>query len=193
MVAFWHGVVTTANPWKGWGRGSVSKPTGYDTTIYHVNCHGRNFGRYRTGVAGAYRMNRTLLSVAIGAALALSALATYSYIGRNGSTPAFRTAAGSIVPGSIAEMRRVRLGGIDQSIVIRGRDPHAPILVWLHGGPGLDATGMWRHFNAVLEDHFLVIYWTQRGTGRSYSADISARIRCGSANSFRTLMSWSLT
>ena len=118
-------------------------------------------------------MKRTLQGVAMGVALLLSALATYLYIGRNGSTPAFRTAAGSIVPGSVAEMRRVHLGGIDQSIVIRGRNAKAPILIWLHGGPGLDATGMWRHFNATLEDHFLVVYWTQRGTGRSYSADIA--------------------
>lgn len=102
----------------------------------------------------------------------LSTLATYLYMGRNGSTPAFHTASGSIVPGSVAEMRRVRLGGVDQSFVIRGRNANAPILIWLHGGPGLDATGMWRHFNAALEDYFVVVYWTQRGTGRSYAADI---------------------
>ena len=118
-------------------------------------------------------MRKTLPGVAFGVALLLSALTTYLYISRNGSTPAFRTAVGSIVPGSVAEMRRVRLGGVDQSIVIRGRNANAPILIWLHGGPGLDATGMWRHFNATLEDHFLVVYWTQRGAGRSYAADIS--------------------
>lgn len=118
-------------------------------------------------------MRKALLRGAIGAALLLSILASYLYVSRNGTTPPFRTAAGSIVSGSVAEMRRVRLGSVDQSIVIRGRDANAPILIWLHGGPGLDATGMWRHFNAALEDHFLVVYWTQRGTGRSYSADIS--------------------
>ncbi len=64
------------------------------------------------------------------------------------------------------------LGGVEQSIVIRGRDANAPILIWLHGGPGLDETGMWRHFNATLENHFVVVYWTQRGTGRSYAAAI---------------------
>lgn len=122
---------------------------------------------------GQTRTRKTLKSVTIAAALLLSVLATYFYLGRNGSTPAFRTAAGMIVRGSVAEMRRVHLGGADQSIVIRGRNANAPILIWLHGGPGLDATGMWRHFNAALEDHFLVVYWTQRGTGRSYAAKIS--------------------
>lgn len=118
--------------------------------------------------------------LALGLAVLVCASSLYLFIGRYGSTPAFRTASGAVVPGSVAEMRRIRLGGLDQSIVIRGRDVRAPILIWLHGGPGLDATGMLRHFNAVLESHFLVVYWTQRGTGRSYAADIppaSMRIR----------------
>lgn len=36
----------------------------------------------------------------------------------------------------------------------------------------MDATGMWRYHNAALEDHFVVVYWTQRGTGRSYTSNI---------------------
>ncbi len=100
-------------------------------------------------------------------------LAGSLYLGRWGSTPAFRDAAGEVVPGSVAEMQRVRLGGIEQSITLRGKDDTAPILIWLHGGPGMDATGMWRRNNAALEDEFVVVYWTQRGTGRSWSKDIS--------------------
>ena len=53
-------------------------------------------------------------------------------------------------------------------------NPDGLPLVWLHGGPGMDETGMWRRNNAALEDHFLVIYWTQRGTGRSYDSAIPA-------------------
>jgi proline iminopeptidase len=102
----------------------------------------------------------------------LAALAGWAYIGRYGRTPPFRDAAGRIVAGSIAEMQRVTLGGVEQSILIRGRDPRAPILIWLHGGPGSDETGLWRRHNAVLEDHFIVVYWTQRGSGRSWHADI---------------------
>ncbi len=107
-------------------------------------------------------------------------LAVWLYMGRLGSTPAFRDVDGAVVKGSIAEMQRIRLGGVDQSIVIRGRDSSAPILIWLHGGPGQDETGMWRHYNAALEDHFLVVYWTQRGTGRSFDDNISpASMRLG--------------
>jgi proline iminopeptidase len=106
--------------------------------------------------------------------IALSVIAAYLYLGRYGSTPPFRDMSGSVVKGSVAEMQRLKLGGVEQSITIRGRNANAPILIWLHGGPGTDETGMWRKYNNVLEDHFLVVYWTQRGTGRSYSSNIPA-------------------
>jgi pimeloyl-ACP methyl ester carboxylesterase len=106
------------------------------------------------------------------ALIAILAIAAYLYAGRLGSTPPFRDSAGIVVPGSVATMERMNLGGVEQSVTIRGRNAKAPILIWLHGGPGMDATGMWRFHNATLEDHFVVVYWTQRGTGRSYSSDI---------------------
>jgi proline iminopeptidase len=99
--------------------------------------------------------------------------AAYLYVTRWGSTPDFRDEAGRPLPGSVAEMQRVGLGGVQQSITIRGEDATAPILIWLHGGPGMDATGMWRRNNAALEEKFVVVYWTQRGTGRSYSDGIA--------------------
>jgi proline iminopeptidase len=109
------------------------------------------------------------------AAVVILAFAAYLYAGRFGSTPPFRDGAGIIVPGSVAKMERITLGGVEQSVTIRGRNSKAPILIWLHGGPGMDATGMWRYHNVALEDHFLVVYWTQRGTGRSYSSDIPVK------------------
>jgi proline iminopeptidase len=99
-------------------------------------------------------------------------LGAYLYQGRYGSTPAFRDSSGSVVPDSVATMERMTLGGIEQSVTIRGRNIKAPILILLNGGPGMDAIGMWRNHNAALEDHFVVVHWTQRGSGRSYSSDI---------------------
>jgi proline iminopeptidase len=97
-----------------------------------------------------------------------AAIGTWQYLSRWGSTPPFRDASGTVVAGSVAQMQRIKLGGIEQSIVIRGRSAGAPMLIWLHGGPGQDETGLLRRHNSVLEDHFLVVYWVQRGTGRSY-------------------------
>jgi pimeloyl-ACP methyl ester carboxylesterase len=115
-------------------------------------------------------MRKRLLIIAI-----LLGLSAYLYQGRYGSTPSFRDASGKVAQGSVAVMERIKLGGVEQSVTIRGRNAKAPILIWLHGGPGMDATGMWRYHNAAIEDHFLVVYWTQRGTGRSYSSDIPAK------------------
>ena len=73
---------------------------------------------------------------------------------------------------AIAETARPVLGGIPQWIMIRGRDTALPILVVLHGGPGGPETTLFRRFNAVLEDSFVVVHWEQRGAGKSFARDI---------------------
>lgn len=86
-----------------------------------------------------------------------------------GRTPPFRTATGDIVPGSIAEAFYLPLGGVDQWVMIRGENLDNPPLIHLHGGPGFSETRLLRHFNADLERRFTVVYWDQRGAGRSFS------------------------
>ncbi|OAI39109.1 alpha/beta hydrolase [bacterium SCGC AG-212-C10] len=85
-----------------------------------------------------------------------------------GKTPPFRGPNGNILPGSIAEISYRRLGGIDQWVMIRGRSLASPPLILLHGGPGLSETSLFRHFNAPLEQRFTVVYWDQRGAGKSF-------------------------
>ena len=79
---------------------------------------------------------------------------------------------GHVIPGSVATMETLRLGGVDQSVWFRGRSAKAPPLILLHGGPGASESALFRRYDAALEDHFLVVYWEQRGTGRSYHGDI---------------------
>jgi len=87
-------------------------------------------------------------------------------------TPPFRHPDGRLVEGSIAEERRVTLGGWDQYVLIRGRDRTAPILLYLHGGPGTSEMPVLRVYNAALEEDFVFVNWDQRGTGKSYSANL---------------------
>ena len=87
-------------------------------------------------------------------------------------TRPFTDAQGRVVPGSIATMEMIELGGVRQSIWIRGRDVKAPALILLHGGPGTSESALFRQYDGALEDHFLVVYWEQRGAGRSYHADL---------------------
>ncbi len=89
-----------------------------------------------------------------------------------GKTPPFRTKAGQIVPGSIAEVEWLRLGGLEQWVMMRGESIANPALIMLHGGPGLSETGFFRHYNAPLEKSFTVVYWDQRGAGKSFDRKI---------------------
>ncbi len=77
-----------------------------------------------------------------------------------------------MLPGSIAEVNYLPIGGIDQWVMIRGRTTANPALVVLHGGPGMSEMRFLRRFNAPIEDDFTVVYWDQRGTAKSYSSKI---------------------
>jgi pimeloyl-ACP methyl ester carboxylesterase len=52
--------------------------------------------------------------------------------------------------------------------MIRGESIANPPLILLHGGPGFPEMRLFRHFNAPLEKSFTVVYWEQRGTGKSF-------------------------
>ncbi len=89
-----------------------------------------------------------------------------------GKTQPFRGPDGLILSGSIAEVRYLPLGGIDQWVMIRGESISNPPLILLHGGPGMPESGMFRRFNSPLEKHFTLVYWDQRGAGKSFSRTI---------------------
>jgi pimeloyl-ACP methyl ester carboxylesterase len=71
-------------------------------------------------------------------------------------------------PHGIDELRKVRIGGIDQWIHIRGENVANPILLYVHGGPGNPMMPYERHFQTPLERDFTVVQWDQRGAGKTY-------------------------
>ncbi|WP_234834927.1 alpha/beta fold hydrolase [Mycolicibacterium stellerae] len=77
------------------------------------------------------------------------------------------------MPGSVAEVGYCRLGGVDQWVMIRGENLANPPLIHLHGGPGFSETRLLRHFNSDLEKRFTVVYWDQRGAGKSFDRSLS--------------------
>ena len=55
-------------------------------------------------------------------------------------TPAFTDVVGTAAEGTIYSIETVMLGGIEQTITIRGTDRKNPVLRHLHGGPGMPSS-----------------------------------------------------
>ena len=77
---------------------------------------------------------------------------------------------GSPLAGSISEKVFVNINGVEQGMFIKSKDATHPVLLYLHGGmPDYFLT---QKYPTGLEDYFTVVWWEQRGSGISYSADI---------------------
>ena len=83
-------------------------------------------------------------------------------------TPSILGSDGQPLPNSIASLEKVKLGGVDQWLILRGQDVNKPVLLFLSGGPGASEAGRVLRFNQELEKHFVVAIWEQRGCGKSY-------------------------
>ena len=78
----------------------------------------------------------------------------------------------------ISEIEEVELCGIPQKILIEGKTKDLPIMIMVHGGPGLPipfGVGMRGEF-PQLSEKFLLVQWDQFGTGINYSKDTSLTI-----------------
>ncbi len=87
-------------------------------------------------------------------------------------TPSIKDDRGKILPGSIASLEKIELGGLEQWINIRGKDRSNPVVLFLHGGPGMPMMYLAFKFQRPMEEHFVCIQWDQRGAGKSYSKNV---------------------
>ncbi|MHA7965357.1 alpha/beta fold hydrolase [Paenibacillus sp. CAU 1782] len=80
----------------------------------------------------------------------------------------------------ISSVEKLVLGGVEQCILLQGENPGKPVLLILHGGPSMPMPGVsskGQDYTIVtntreLVKHFVVVFWDQRGTGKSYSKTI---------------------
>lgn len=114
---------------------------------------------------------RILRKVLITLALLITIIGALAYLTAGTHTKPFVDASGNPLPDSIAEERRIMLGGVEQYVLIRGKNRQAPLMVFVHGGPGAVETPFLRMHNAALEDDFVVVYWEQRGAVHSYDPE----------------------
>lgn len=76
--------------------------------------------------------------------------------------------SGKLIPNSIAVLEKVKLGGSEEWITIRDKDPRNPVLLFLAGGSGDSQLVLEQRALAPLEDRFVVVNWDQPGAGKSY-------------------------
>lgn len=74
---------------------------------------------------------------------------------------------GNGTAGRIEEAGFVPIGGIDQWVTIRGNHIDNPILLHVHGGPGVAFSPFVDEF-APYEEDFTVVQWDQRGSGCTF-------------------------
>lgn len=74
-------------------------------------------------------------------------------------------------PKGINSLEAVRIGNIDQWIQVRGQDARNPILLVIHGGPGVAFIPLARAFQRPWEKYFTVVEWDQRGAGKTYASN----------------------
>ncbi len=74
--------------------------------------------------------------------------------------------------GSLSERAFVMINGVRQGMIIQSTDTAHPVLLFLHGGPGMPEFFLNTTHPSGLEQDFTVVWWEQRGAGLSFSPDI---------------------
>lgn len=75
---------------------------------------------------------------------------------------------------AINSSETIDIGGINQWIKIEGQDDQAPVLLFLHGGPGNSAMSYSDRFTTELKKHFVVVLWDQRESGQTLELNKSS-------------------
>ncbi|MCZ2258119.1 alpha/beta fold hydrolase [Sporosarcina sp. G11-34] len=72
----------------------------------------------------------------------------------------------------INSLEAVKINGVKQWIYVRSKNLNNPIILFLHGGPGVSHIYCIKKYFENLESRFIVVDWDQRGSGKSYSETI---------------------
>lgn len=109
-------------------------------------------------------MMRRILFGLLLAIVLLVAWVSFEFVLTRGGTPPIEG------ENAVAELTTVELGGAEQWVLIRGHDRRNPVLLWLHGGPGMPAMYLAHAFQRELERDFVVVHWDRLGAGKSHRA-----------------------
>jgi pimeloyl-ACP methyl ester carboxylesterase len=83
-----------------------------------------------------------------------------------------KTNIGEIMKTNISEKIYVNINGLEQGMFIKGHKNN-PIILFLHGGPGMPEYPLTQKYETTIEEHFTVCWWEQRGASLSYNKNIN--------------------
>lgn len=96
--------------------------------------------------------------------------------GRGEAAAVIANARKILTPNGVERLEKVRVGGIEQWVSIRGRDKRNPVLLVIHGGPGYVMLPMSWWISRDWEEYFTVVQWDQRGTGKTLLINDAAKL-----------------
>ncbi|MFV9504200.1 MAG: hypothetical protein AB4911_06505 [Oscillochloridaceae bacterium umkhey_bin13] len=74
-----------------------------------------------------------------------------------GQPQPFLAANGEPLAGSLSEKIRVEINGVEQGLFIQSKDIRNPVLLFVHGGPGMPEYWLTQRYPTGLENHFTVV------------------------------------
>lgn len=77
----------------------------------------------------------------------------------------------NIIKGSISEKVYANINGANMGMIIKSKNVSNPVLLFLHGGPGMPEYEFTEKYPTGFEDNFTVVWWDQRGSGLSYNSN----------------------
>ncbi len=79
--------------------------------------------------------------------------------------------------GGIHHFNMLHVGGVKQAVWIKGSNSNNPIILYLHGGPGFPLMPFepFEETFKEMERSFTMVYWEQRGTGKSFNLNIPGK------------------
>ncbi|KIL37284.1 hypothetical protein SD71_00855 [Cohnella kolymensis] len=88
----------------------------------------------------------------------------------------------TIPAGGIDSVEKITLGGVEQTVLIQAEVPTNPVLLFVHGGPCMPVPGVVSRgqdyavsiATKELVKHFVVVFYDQRGAGKSYNKHVPA-------------------
>jgi pimeloyl-ACP methyl ester carboxylesterase len=103
----------------------------------------------------------------LGAAVVSLLLVLSAMFAGRGATPSIPG------PAAVAELRQLELGGDSQWVLMRGVDRANPVVLFLHGGPGMPAMYLAHDFQRQWEHELVMVHWDRLGAGKSYKGGLA--------------------